>query len=53
MVRPCGAVEAWLPLSADEIEALARADGFASAEAFFAWFQAHHPHGLSGYLIKW
>lgn len=46
--------EQWMnPLDADEIEELARADGFANAEAFFAWFLAHHPHGLSGYLIKW
>ena len=43
----------WLPLSDDAVLELSRADGFASRDAFFAWFAEHHPHGLNGYLIKW
>lgn len=43
----------WFSITDDEVQELARADGFASRDAFFDWFQTHHPLGLSGYVIKW
>ncbi len=43
----------WAELSDDEIDKLAKADGFESASAFFAWFAEHHGDTFSGYLIKW
>lgn len=46
-----------MPLFEDEIEALAIADGFPDAKAFFAFFAAEAEHlgvaWLSGQLIKW
>lgn len=43
----------WQWLDADEIEALAREDGFDSADDFFQFFLDQHGPSLSGYLIKW
>lgn len=43
----------WAFLFDDEIEALARADGFPDAAAFFAWFRENHGDTFSGYVIKW
>lgn len=45
--------KSWFLLTDDEVDELALADGFPSTDAFFAWFEEHHPHGLNGYLIKW
>ncbi|KAF7600608.1 MAG: hypothetical protein CGU29_01550 [Candidatus Dactylopiibacterium carminicum] len=46
-----------MPLFEDEIEELARADGFADAKAFFAFFNAEAECSgvvwLAGQLIKW
>jgi hypothetical protein len=53
MPRPFGAGQAWTRLEDDEVELLARDDGFASADAFFAWFDAVHGRSMSGYLIRW
>lgn len=47
-IGPC-----FVSLDDDEIEALAKADGFDSGDAFFAWFGKHHGDTFSGYLIKW
>lgn len=44
---------AWVPLLEEEIEALAAADGFASVDAFFAWFAENHGDTFSGFVIKW
>jgi hypothetical protein len=44
---------AWVPLLEEEIEALATADGFASVDAFFAWFAENHGDTFSGYVIQW
>lgn len=43
----------WAFLSDDEIKALASADGFATTDAFFAWFAENHGDTFSGYVIKW
>lgn len=43
----------WQHLDADEIEALAKADGFACADDFFEFFLTQHGKTFSGYLIKW
>ncbi|GBL46254.1 hypothetical protein SFMTTN_2067 [Sulfuriferula multivorans] len=43
----------WALLPDHEIEALAKADGFASADAFFAWFGKTYGDSFSGYVIKW
>lgn len=49
-VPRCGA---WCNLSEDEIEQLARADGFASADEFFGFFAQEHGGTLGGHLIEW
>lgn len=49
-VPRCGA---WCSLTDDEIEQLARADGFASADDFFAFFSKEHGGTLGGHLIQW
>lgn len=49
-VPRCGA---WCNLADDEIEQLARADGFASADEFFGFFAQEHGGTLGGYLIEW
>lgn len=46
-------VMAWHLLDADEVEALAMADGFSGSEEFFVWFSAMHGDTFSGYLIRW
>ncbi|MBK6742478.1 MAG: hypothetical protein IPG66_05665 [Hydrogenophilales bacterium] len=44
----------WDVLDADEIEALAKADGFNSADDFFDFFLCQYgSNTVSGYLIKW
>lgn len=43
----------WQHLSPDEVEALAKADGFACADDFFDFFLKQHGPTFSGYLIKW
>lgn len=43
----------WCELSAEEIEQLALADGFASADDFFAFFVKEHGGTLGGHLIEW
>lgn len=48
-----GRVPMWATLLDHEIEALAKADGFPSADAFFAWFAEHHGDTFSGYVIRW
>lgn len=53
MPRQFGAETRWAFLDDQEIEALAKADGFPSAGAFFAWFAENHGDTFSGYLIKW
>jgi hypothetical protein len=53
MARLIGAEPAWCSLFDDEIEELAKADGFASADAFFAFFAAQYGDTFSGYVIKW
>jgi hypothetical protein len=44
---------AWYRLTDDEIEQLACADGFASADEFFGFFAKEHGGTLSGHLIEW
>lgn len=51
--REVGGQHAWLSLFDNQIEALSKADGFESADAFFAWFGKTHGDTFSGYLIKW
>ena len=41
------------PLLLDEIEAIAVADGFASAEDMIEWFMDEHGLPFSGWLIQW
>lgn len=41
------------PLLNDEALALAQADGFATLDDFFEFFQENYGRGFSGYLIKW
>lgn len=48
-----GRVPMWATLLDHEIEVLAKADGFDSAESFFAWFAETHGDTFSGYVIKW
>jgi hypothetical protein len=36
-----------------EVDQLARADGFATVDEFFAFFQSEHGGTFSGYLVKW
>jgi len=40
-------------LNADEMDGLARADGFENAEQFFDFFQKEHGLPFRGLLIKW
>ncbi len=51
--RTFGVEPRFVLLDDDEIEELAKADGFPDADAFFAWFADHHGDTFSGYLIKW
>lgn len=51
--RMFGCEPRFVLLGDDEIDELAKADGFASAGDFFAWFLEHHGDTFSGYLIKW
>lgn len=53
MTRNFGVEPRWVSLDDDEIEDLAKADGFPSASAFFAWFAENHGDTFSGYVIKW
>lgn len=43
----------WIELDSQEVEQLARDDGFDSADTFFAFFGADGSTSFSGYLIKW
>ena len=43
----------WQELDGDELQQLANEDGFASADAFFAFFKSEYGPTFSGYLIKW
>lgn len=52
-VRVDGQRGAFHDLTSDEIEQLARDDGFASADDFFDFFRSQHGATFSGYLIKW
>lgn len=40
-------------LPTPEMEAFARADGFADLEALLAWFRAEHGLPFTGILIEW
>lgn len=53
MPRSFGGHQAWTRLDADEVEQLARDDGFADVAAFFEWFRSNHGKTMSGYLIRW
>lgn len=53
MPRMFGSEPRFVLLDDDEIEELAKADGFDSAESFFAWFADIHGSTFSGYVIKW
>lgn len=55
VTRPCqiAGLPTWVHLLEEEIEALATADGFASVDAFFAWFAENHGETFSGYVIQW
>ena len=53
MPRSFGNHQAWTRLESDEVEQLARADGFADVAAFFEWFRTNHGKTMSGYLIRW
>lgn len=53
MPRNFGVEPRWVSLDDDDIEELAKADGFPSADAFFAWFGENHGDTFSGYVIKW
>lgn len=53
MPRNMGTEPVWTFLDDDEIEELAKGDGFASADALFAWFAENYGDTFSGYVIKW
>jgi hypothetical protein len=53
MPRAFGGHQAWTRLEAEEVEQLARDDGFADAAAFFEWFRTNYGKTMSGYLIRW
>lgn len=53
LVREAVTGSYWETLSGEEIEQLARDDGFSSADDFFAFFAENHGKTFSGYLIKW
>lgn len=53
MPRVIGGGRMWTELKPEEVDELARADGFANAEAFFAFFREQYGTSFSGYLIKW
>lgn len=53
MPRGRAGFQAWTRLESEEVEQLARDDGFADGAAFFDWFRANHGKTLSGYLIRW
>lgn len=44
---------AWYVLGEDEVEQLAIADGFTTADDFFAFFAKEHGGTLGGHLIEW
>jgi hypothetical protein len=48
---PAGA--AWRQLYDEELESLARADGFATVDEFFEFFQSEHGGTFGGFLIQW
>lgn len=48
-----GASARWVDLDPEEVEQLAQADGFASADEFFEFFQSESGGTFSGYLVKW
>jgi hypothetical protein len=43
----------WRAMWDYEVDQLARADGFATVDEFFAFFQSEHGGTFSGYLVKW
>lgn len=43
----------WCSLNEQEVEQLAKADGFSSADDFFAFFAKEHGGVLGGHLIEW
>jgi len=43
----------WRLMDEAEIEQLARDDGFASADEFFAFFAQEHGGTMAGYLVQW
>lgn len=45
--------KAWFLLEPEEIEELARADGFSNAAEMFDWIKANHGSTLWGYLVQW
>jgi hypothetical protein len=53
MPRMLGGQPVWVALSDDEIEALARADGFVTTSVFLDWFREQYGATFSGYVIKW
>ena len=50
--QPGGGI-ALVELQPHEIEDLAKRDGFAGTDEFFAYFAETHKGGVSGYLIMW
>lgn len=54
IARPAASgVLAFSPLNEEEVEQLARDDGFYNADEFFRFFQEVHGGGLAGYVLKW
>lgn len=53
MPRQVGGQMVWVQLSDEEIEALARADGFVTTSVFLEWFGKQYGETFSGYVIKW
>ncbi len=53
IARPSNGQLAYFALAAEEIEQLAREDGFYNADEFFRFFHDVHDGGLCGYLLKW
>lgn len=51
--RMIGATLTMWDLDQADVDALAKADGFESTDAFFDWFRENHGKSMSGYLIGW
>jgi len=53
MITGEGSLARWQSLDDDELDTLAKADGFSGSLEFFEWFHGNYGRSVSGYLIKW